>query len=476
MSNNKLNKVMDTLREISLSETDRVSMRAHLSQHIDTNQPVVSPWVSIISQLKILSRSSAVAFAAVLFMIGGVSLAAEQALPGDPLYNFKTGVNESFLSLTSFSPTTDAAHQSRLASRRIAELESLAARGELSETISVHLTTAISNHTASAREEIAKISASGEEGDAASLETELSSSLETHSDILSDLSEQNGQLSTVTANAAARLRQVAQVKVGKEAIISSASSTEVYRVGLENQNSSEQLSSTQIKRLLERTADRLATARGQFALEAPEMGSVRIKATVQDLLMTSAHTIDQAIDLIDEDKYKEADPLLREAFSYAHRATILMSSRRALEASSGISIDLLLKSDLFSVASSSSRTQVGGADVIPDDQATSTEAEDKTPTGIITPNQDGEDDQPASASSSTSAVQGASTSTATVDLDKASSTNTGSTDKKSFTREQSIDTETNRQIENVLQRVKETLETHTPQGFLPARTSHEDEI
>ncbi|MEX2369344.1 MAG: hypothetical protein WD552_03065 [Candidatus Paceibacterota bacterium] len=472
MSKDKLNKAMDVLREISLSETDRVSMRTRLAEHIDINQTVVSPWAPFITSLKMMSRSSAVAFAAILFLVGGVSLAAEQALPGDPLYPIKLNVNESFLSLTALSPTSDAVYQSRLASRRIAELEVLAARGELSEIISTHLTTAISKHTALAREEIAKISASGDKGDAASLETELSSSLATHSDILSDLSNQNGQLSTVTANAATRLRQAAQGETVNS--ISSASSTEVYRVGLENQNSSEQLSSTQIKRLLERTADRLASARSQFIEEAPEMGSVRIKATVEDLLTTSAYTIDQALNLINEDEYKAADPLLREAFSYAHRAAILMSSRRALEASSGISIDLLLSSDLFSVSSSSTSTQVGGADVVPDTEATTpTKVEDTQPAGIITPNKGEGGEQPASTSSSTPAVHG--TSTTNISASSTATSSASSTGKQSFTREQSINTETNRQIERVLQRVKETLKTHTPQGFLPARTSHEDE-
>lgn len=455
MSNNKLNNIVEVLKNVSLSETERSSLRNHISKHIEANQPVRSPWAPILSPLQQLSRSGAFALAVVMLMVGGVSMAAENALPGDPLYSFKLNVNESFLSLTSLSPNSDAVHESRLANRRIAELETLAARGQLSEIVSSNLTTAISQHAALAREEIAKISARGEAGDAASLETELSSTLEMHSDILANLIGKDGQQATATANAAARLRAVAQEKTDSSVSATSVSKAG-HRTGLENQR--QQLSSVETKRLLERTAERLSAARGQFTSEVADIESDKVKLALENLLTASAKSVDQAIDLIDEDKYKEADPLLRQALTYAHRATVLMNARRALELSSGIAIDDLIDISVFAVedASSSIDTQVGGADVTPDDEAAG------TPGVIMTTSQD----ETASSSSSTPAVQGTST-TAT--------SSASSSESQSFTRERSVNTEADRQIEQVLQRVKETLESHTPQGFLPARTSHGEE-
>jgi hypothetical protein len=470
MSNNKLDNIIKILENISLSAADRSSMRRELAQHINDSQPVRSPWVSILSPLQSLGRSAMVT--AVMFLaIGGISLAAEQALPGDLLYAFKLNVNESFMSITALSPTADAVNESRLASRRIAELEALAFNGDLDEVISIHLTTAILNHTALAREEIAKISASGEQGDAASLETELLSSLQTHSDILANLVDQYGQKTTAAAQASDRLRKVAENESNGVTAISSASGPSIdqeYRAGLEGRH--EQLSSVQTKRLLERTADRLAFARGQFAGEIGDIQSEKIKASVEALLSYSVETIDQAINFINADKYSAADPLLREALNYAHRATIVMDVRRALESSSGITIDELLNNPIFlpSVGTSTA-TQIGGADVVPDDRGGNGGI--MTADSHATSSEDSGYKEGGEATTSPSlipAVQG--TSTAATSSVKASS----SSEEQNFTRQQNINTQTDRRIDEVLERVKETLDSHAPQGFLPARQSHED--
>ena len=62
---------------------------------------------------------------ALMFGGGGVSYAAEGAVPGDVLYPIKVSVNEEARDLVTFSPEAKADWESRLVERRLEEAEKL---------------------------------------------------------------------------------------------------------------------------------------------------------------------------------------------------------------------------------------------------------------------------------------------------------------------------------------------------------------
>lgn len=463
MMKNKLYNVIQKLTSIGLSDTDRADMRTALAEHIDNNQPIRSPWTPILSPLQSVGKPAMVA-AMILLMVGGVSMAAENSVPGDPLYAIKVNVNESLMDLASVSPTSEAAHESRLAARRIAELETLAARGNLNESISSDLTEAITEHTKLAREHIAEISSQGATGDAASLETELNSTLNTHSDILDDLAITNdGVRATTTASAAAKLRAVAQTKteddVSTAVSVTNMSQTQARNSTEDTGDTSKktQLSPTQVERLLERTADRLQSAREEFSNN--DITDTAVSESVEALLVTSAEMIDRAVDQIDEDNHSEADPLLRKALTYAHEASIIINTRRQLEISSGVDIESLLDNNTSAATSSSNATMDIEIKNSQDLQATSS----STSSASISDSQTEEGNDIMPTDISTSSVKGSSTK----DLDVG-------TTGPNFTRQQGVSSDNDKRIDEVLERVQETLDSKSPQGLLPSRTSHED--
>lgn len=76
-------------------------------------------------------RSSA--FASLFLLVGGTAWAAEGALPGDTLYTWKTGVNESVRLVLSPTPIARAEWSVELISRRLNEADRLVADGRLNK-------------------------------------------------------------------------------------------------------------------------------------------------------------------------------------------------------------------------------------------------------------------------------------------------------------------------------------------------------
>lgn len=494
MKNNNLHNFIQKLTNVQLSDADRADIRTSLSEHMADNQPVASPWSQVLSPLQAIG-SSAMVTAMVLISLGGISMAAENAVPGDRLYPVKINFNEEFMKLTALSPLSEAENQSEIASRRIAELETLAARGTLDGAVSEQLTDAISEHTRLAREQIASISAEGSTGSAASLETELLSTLNTHSDILQDLSVTNeGVRATTTASAAAELRRVAEEKTNDDVSTSVARS---QAVPTRSQN--DNLSSDQTHKLLERAADRLSNARANFEEDHTEFGSQAARESIEELLLASADKIDAAVDNLNNKDFSEATPLLREALTYAHEASIVIDTRRSLETTSGIAIEELLDNNAASGTSTggdiaTGKSQRNAADDSGEtNDLHTTEDRNSTDTNRVQTATEMKEEKAnkqrgTSSTSSTTSTASSSTSTATSTATTSSSTATttaSSTDATSsdeeavsFRRQSETNLEMHEKIDDVLERVKKTLEVSENQprpGLLPGRSSEDED-
>ena len=68
---------------------------------------------------------------------GGVSMAAEQSLPGDALYTIKLNVNEKLVKALAFSDKGKAHWDARLAERRLEEISELFAAGKLASSTQI---------------------------------------------------------------------------------------------------------------------------------------------------------------------------------------------------------------------------------------------------------------------------------------------------------------------------------------------------
>lgn len=493
MKNNNLYNFLKKLKNVQLSEADRADIRTSLSEHIDANKPVRSPWSQILSPLQSIGSSAMVA-AMVLISLGGISMAAEDAVPGDRLYPVKINFNEEFMKLTSLTPLSKAENQSEIASRRIAELETLAARGTLDGAVSDSLTQAISEHTELARERIAAISASGGTGNATSLETELLSTLNTHSEILADLSiSSDGVRATTTASAAAKLREVARNKTKDDVSTSIARSRTVP-----TRSQDDNLSADQVNKLLERSVERLSEARSDLNKNYSQFNSTSTRQGVEKLLVSSADKIDAAIDKIDKETYAEATPLLREALTYAHEVSIVIDARRSLEATSGIAIEDLLDNNNASsssvieevitsageqvasntekVISTTEREVKEKDDGVLDEEGTDV---NRVQTASEMKKQQQEENQDNTKDSTTKATTSATSTTATSSTSTTTASTTATSTEETtdnLKRRLDVNSEMYKKIDRVLDRARQVLGVSSNQprpGLLPGRTSND---
>src|SRR3989339_1639980 len=152
--NQDFEKNLRNLKNISLSENEKVLMRNNLELHIKNTAPfkaesnvrksfeerlnnwrdLKSPKLSIISlYFNQLKNMPALIIALIVALSGRTSVAAVNSLPGDALYGVKVSVNEPIAGLFTVSQEAKTVRQGKLAERRLQEVEDLVANGVFDE-------------------------------------------------------------------------------------------------------------------------------------------------------------------------------------------------------------------------------------------------------------------------------------------------------------------------------------------------------
>jgi hypothetical protein len=217
--------VRSALKSVSLTADEKRTMRQELRESMtaseqrsnQSRQP--AGWLQYVRWLSYGLGRTAMGVAAVLYMIGGVTYAAEDALPGTPLYAVKTHVNEAFINITAVGDSKTARTQSRLAARRINELQTLINNGRLTTTTSERLLHDIVEHTQIARENIASLETAGERKrqQANRLQSQLTALLAAESETLQSVASSSATTSPegrLVQEAAHRLTTIARESTG----------------------------------------------------------------------------------------------------------------------------------------------------------------------------------------------------------------------------------------------------------------------
>ncbi len=114
-----------------------------------------------------------------ILLAGGVSVASNNALPGDALYGVKVNVNENIREAFAFSDEAKAKAAENHAEERLEEAEKLSADGKLNEEVKADL---IARFTAQAKvldERLAKLNANGKANVSTELRAKISEALQT---------------------------------------------------------------------------------------------------------------------------------------------------------------------------------------------------------------------------------------------------------------------------------------------------------
>ncbi|MDO8518409.1 MAG: DUF5667 domain-containing protein [bacterium] len=134
-------------KHIRLSDAEKGVMRARLHEAMGVSvQPRAtrSPY----THWFFMSRSFAFALVLAVLVGGGTTFAAEGSLPGDLLYPVKIHVSEQVETALALSPKAKVAVNTKLAQRRITEVEVLAVRGTLDANITAQAEEDFDYHTA----------------------------------------------------------------------------------------------------------------------------------------------------------------------------------------------------------------------------------------------------------------------------------------------------------------------------------------
>lgn len=180
---------------IRLRASERSDLRDRLTSYMEyhplpaerkavqkiSTEGIVSESFKTISISMTYIRGIAGVFA--VFMIVGVPVVAERAVPGDMLYAVKTNITEEVRASLTLSPYAKVEWETTRLERRVAEARLLATEGKLTPEAEAEVAQAVKEHTDAAQEGIASIRETDED-EAAMAEITFASAMEVQSDVL----------------------------------------------------------------------------------------------------------------------------------------------------------------------------------------------------------------------------------------------------------------------------------------------------
>ncbi|MEI6022544.1 MAG: hypothetical protein WCQ32_01745 [bacterium] len=149
---NKLQK-LQSFKEIKLTPDEKASLRARMAYQMSITpvMPRIS-WIQKSAQhgLRIVLSTSMF----VVFVCGSISVVANSALPGDPLYAFKVNVNEEVKGAFMKTPTAKIAWQKARIETRLNEIQILAQTKTLTEAKQATVEKALDDHVTALNAEL----------------------------------------------------------------------------------------------------------------------------------------------------------------------------------------------------------------------------------------------------------------------------------------------------------------------------------
>lgn len=170
MKDNRLNKAIQDLKGIRMTDTEKKAMLARIvstpvAQSGAASRSVESPWTVYTFNTWISQQRWVVAGLALVIVIGsgGVVSAAEKALPGSILYPIKVDIVEPIRDTLTVSSEAQANWNAEKAERRIEEASALAVAGKLDEATQVDIETRLNKHAEAFDRALEQVRENGDE-------------------------------------------------------------------------------------------------------------------------------------------------------------------------------------------------------------------------------------------------------------------------------------------------------------------------
>ena len=305
-------------------------MRANLESSMRGISPVREPGASRLLSLEASKQSilnifklKTMPILAILIALtltgGGVSAAAENALPGDILYPVKVKANEEIRSLIALSQASKAEWEVRRTERRLEEAEKLAAQGEISAEARVQIEENFSAQAERVNARIAKFKENSDQEGAADISSRFETSLNAHAKILERLAVEKIKVKTEVNALEIKVRNEAKVAMkhreeAEEKL--SGEKGERVQTAAEGKLKATENKIEEVKKFIERMKEKLgatatteAEAKVKIAEDLVAEGKVKLEAK----------------------SYGEAFALFQRAHRTAEEAKLLIEGRTKLD-------------------------------------------------------------------------------------------------------------------------------------------------
>jgi len=197
----KFNKIIEEAKGVSLSSSERQEILGKLEDYMsykpvrsDSQARLIKSLPSSGEKLSFiqLSHMKLIPSLIILGLIfgGGTSVAASKALPGSTLYLVKTEVNERVAGWFTFGTERQAKRATVLAERRLSEIQTLIASGNLTAEAETVAKTKFEEQALEANQKIAELEAQNKIDAALEVNSAFESSLRAHGELLSSLNVQ----------------------------------------------------------------------------------------------------------------------------------------------------------------------------------------------------------------------------------------------------------------------------------------------
>jgi hypothetical protein len=329
-------------QSIGLTFDEREAMRARLLSKIAISErEALSPFSPmfywrLVMQMKPQYVSVALL---VILVIGGVSTAAEKALPGEPLYQVKTSVNENVLGLFAFTPQSKAQLHTELAVRRLEEVEKLAISGKLDATTTAAAEVKIDSNLAVIKDSVKQLETDNNSLAAADTSSKAESSLKVHEAILGTLVDGNAVVNDSVQDMAAKVSiQATALSLDRAGIDSRSGSTTLSIDVLLVEQKSAQGAIAFLQAALSTStapssvADDIQIVSSTLTTStATSTATSTIIAKAQAGLQIASDLLAQGSEKLDAKDYGEAFVLLKEAEKTAVDARLMLEGKDVLE-------------------------------------------------------------------------------------------------------------------------------------------------
>ncbi|TSC77813.1 MAG: hypothetical protein G01um101429_952 [Parcubacteria group bacterium Gr01-1014_29] len=184
------------IQEAVLTREEKAILRVRLRTHMREEQSFSASAQFSLASFFYSLRVVALGFASVVFVTGGISYAAERALPGDMLYTVKIEVNERLRGWTAISQEAQAEWSIAQTGRRLEEVERLVVGGSgLDDATRDQMVSQVEKSANEAGKAIAELKTERIEV-AAGTNSRLESSLRIHERALMQVAEEREDLSS----------------------------------------------------------------------------------------------------------------------------------------------------------------------------------------------------------------------------------------------------------------------------------------